>query len=611
MACAAEFPQLIRDAYSLAQHPELGIYRVLVCKNGWWQTVVVDDYLPTLNGRPCFARNRREPNELWVSLLEKAYAKVHGSYAAIKSGDAPHAVADLLGSPYRTFKQLPFFSDKDELFQYLLISDEADDIMTLTAPSKKSIIESGSDVGKMEKHYADHGLSIDHAYSLLRVRQPRKDLRLCMIRNPWGNEKEWNGAWSDDSSLWTPELQKEVGFYKGEDGVFWMCWEDVIKFFDGGSVSHVLREWPQLRVTGNFVNGPPDLVVHLYVSAPAKCHFGVHQRDCRGLPSGDKDSTYIPALITVLKQEDSKKFVIAAESNNGSYGTYRDSFCEATLMPQPLPYIILAQTSRDVSKSFTISIILSDVAAFEKICFFTSEGDIANRRRYLPPTKFQVSDYSRKASAFYQIRVANPNSDGMLLESATAHEVRKTTIDTVKTKKLVERQYLIASISNPQAARPDEPKHRDPVAAPKAVPCETTLRKRRFQVLVLSARNLVPPNKERSNPYVHVKVTNAKGDDIASLDGRESTRVLPDTMQPVWCDSFVFECSDGDSLHLAIMDDSSLDECAMGSLELRVETLIEKWKLTAGGPAVITWMHLGPPPRNAAGEIQLGFSLML
>jgi hypothetical protein len=52
------------------------------------------------------------------------------------------------------------------------------------------------------------------------------------LRNPWG-EHEWNGAWSDsDDYNWTPELREKYGCVEGDDGVFFMCIEDYVRFFN-------------------------------------------------------------------------------------------------------------------------------------------------------------------------------------------------------------------------------------------------------------------------------------------------------------------------------------------------------------------------------------------
>ena len=73
----------------------------------------------------------------------------------------------------------------------------------------------GSDV-----HVSSSGIVQGHAYSLLQVREVDGH-KLVHIRNPWENEVEWNGPWSDSSPEWTDMIKHKLNYTPSEkDGIF-------------------------------------------------------------------------------------------------------------------------------------------------------------------------------------------------------------------------------------------------------------------------------------------------------------------------------------------------------------------------------------------------------
>jgi hypothetical protein len=69
-----------------------------------------------------------------------------------------------------------------------------------------------------------------HAYSFIGVKEFEhmgRQVRLCQLRNPWG-QGEWTGAWSDNDSVWTPELREQLGACVADDGIFFISFEDYL-----------------------------------------------------------------------------------------------------------------------------------------------------------------------------------------------------------------------------------------------------------------------------------------------------------------------------------------------------------------------------------------------
>ena len=68
--------------------------------NGELRVVVVDDYFPYCPHKSDWAFSRSDSEkEIWVMLLEKAWAKIFGSYQRIEAGTTGEALPALCGAP--------------------------------------------------------------------------------------------------------------------------------------------------------------------------------------------------------------------------------------------------------------------------------------------------------------------------------------------------------------------------------------------------------------------------------------------------------------------------------------------------------------------------------
>ena len=73
-----------------------GAFQVKFFKNGYTEVIIVDDYFPAYAGGDwAFVKGNEEGNELWPMVLEKAYAKMYGTYNYIEAGKVQYALSDM------------------------------------------------------------------------------------------------------------------------------------------------------------------------------------------------------------------------------------------------------------------------------------------------------------------------------------------------------------------------------------------------------------------------------------------------------------------------------------------------------------------------------------
>ena len=214
--------------------------------------------------------------------------------------------------------------------------------MLLDWDRRDYVITCGLDSSKEgEENLKALGLITEHAYGIIQVKRLQDegissegDITLCQIRNPWGCG-EWNGAWSDKSDKWTPEIKEKLGWTDEDDGKFWMDLEDVKRLFVNIGVNHYVNDYKfsNLKAEGS------EVIMKVIVTTPGEYTFSISQKSDRMF---DEDSgyEYSNCRLLVLNssnnpikgKSDIKSRDCFVQCQNLEAGTYH-IFCEIDWLP--------------------------------------------------------------------------------------------------------------------------------------------------------------------------------------------------------------------------------------------------------------------------------------
>jgi len=280
----AERPELVKRLFDVDQINKYGLYVVWINTNGFWEQIVLDDYLPCLENEfgvleHAFSNTGRP--EMWPMLLEKAYAKAYGSYARIDSGNPYNALRDLTGAPCLRFTEIDNAtkSEVEVLWSHLNHALSQGFLAFANVP-----LVPGED-----KHVSG-GLTTGHTYPILAVGEfayeksgHRIREKLIKLKNPW-NKVEWDGLWKAGSGRWALAKRNNLE-EKINDGELWLNLDEFIYFFDSVGVSMV-RE----RAFYNAIQIEPSTdiqVVRFRINFKGEYTFSVDQKDPKCYPAED------------------------------------------------------------------------------------------------------------------------------------------------------------------------------------------------------------------------------------------------------------------------------------------------------------------------------------
>ncbi|KAL1527564.1 hypothetical protein AB1Y20_008951 [Prymnesium parvum] len=268
LAVVAERHDLIEKLFAAdTARNAAGVYCLRLFLDGAWASVWVDDLFPVTSAPRrealafdtklafCRCGSATGEQQLWASLVEKVYAKAHGSYQSISGGWVAEALLDLTGAP----TEMIYLGEQ---------SFDSELMWARLRAYRKLSLPMGCGTNDAEGHanLQEVGLVGGHAYSILDVREARTrgggHVRLLRVRNPHACG-EWNGEWSDQSEKWAEVVHDEAscstaspqagGFERTgvDDGTFWIDYTKFLMGFSHVDVCYAFRGW-HARSFANF-----------------------------------------------------------------------------------------------------------------------------------------------------------------------------------------------------------------------------------------------------------------------------------------------------------------------------------------------------------------------
>ena len=374
-----KFSHYIDRLFLTKERTKEHLYGVFIYLNATWKLVIIDDFLPYTGKKfRKFAFSSSGGKELWVALLEKAWAKINGNYAKIGCGGSPTEIFDVLTEAYTEQVQInPYY--KDYIWETMINAEQKGYIMTAGT---------SSDIANL--NLDEVGLSPGHAYTVLGVLEidtEKGKEKVVHLRNPYGNG-EFNGDWSDYSKKWTPELKKKYNLVIKDDGDFYMAFDDFLNYY---ITLGVCKLHPGYKTTTLKIKDPTQCQITKVTVTQDEVHafLQIYQKNPR-VPL--KDGTKPKLVYNFLMLVDENFNYIYSVSNKNMHNGIEQNLKAGT-------YYLLSDVNYRYSNpnkknySYVITCYSKVALNLENV---TSNFDVTNAiqtaiysycRMYIPPTK--------------------------------------------------------------------------------------------------------------------------------------------------------------------------------------------------------------------------------
>ena len=332
ISAIADYPGLISKIFITKEYNPDGFYSLILFIDGEYQIIFVDDYFPCLKGTniPYFSKTNNF--ELWPMLLEKAWAKVNGSY-----------VNSLSGWPNDVFRTFTGFCCED-------INHEEETAEKIWEKIKKVKDNNGiiCSSAKSDDEINDYGLIPGVTYSLLNAEEVNDDkygkLYLLKLRNDLG-KSDWVGDWSENSPFWTDNIRNQIPKEKMElkEGEFFISLDDFMKLFSRTDLCNIINDGFTKCFEFNISDINYPQVFNFFLHDKANVSISIIENNWRF--HRELRNVSHPTSLILAKYEPSNK---SFEYITGKYESYEN--CEQNCELDPGFYLVWAYKGMNQSE---------------------------------------------------------------------------------------------------------------------------------------------------------------------------------------------------------------------------------------------------------------------
>lgn len=240
LALITERPQMLEHIVLTKTINNQGVYLIRICHNGLWQTVIVDDCFPCTEYYQ-LAFSQAHQRQLYVPLIEKACAKLFGSYADLIGGQTEEGLQLLTGAPCEHIDLHPakISLDKEIIWAKLLSACE----------SHLLIVASTGRSDMTNEEYHDNYIQNNHAFSVLAAYSISEiAMDFVLIRDPHARSNY------KDELLTRIHLEKLNRIYPNSQssGAFWISWPKFLRLFNSITISCYASDYYDIREVNRF-----------------------------------------------------------------------------------------------------------------------------------------------------------------------------------------------------------------------------------------------------------------------------------------------------------------------------------------------------------------------